>query len=498
MKKHIANKSSVLIVFISILLLSFSYLPKKDKKITEKKQPNILFLFADDQRAGTIRTLGNQEIITPNIDNLANSGVSFDNAYIMGSFSSAVCSPSRAMLMTGRNLYGIDKQGGNALILAANETLPETLRKSGYQTFGTGKQHNGKDVFARGFSDGAEIFFGGMTDQWNVPVYHFDTTGKYNKKMPVIKNPEANNQIEYKEGCDHIMAGKHSSELFSDAAIEFLKRRDTKKPFFAYVSFTAPHDPRSMPIEYEKMYDTTKIAVPPNFLPNHPWDFGEYKIRDEVLAQFPRTIPEVKTNLRDYYASITHLDAQIGRIIEALKQSGEYENTIIIYAADNGIAIGQHGLFGKQNLYEHSINVPFIISGPNIPKNQRSGAFCYLFDLFPTICELLNIEIPKTVQGKSFIASVKEKNKPHRESMIYGYKEFMRGYRKGDYKLIEYFVNGERHSQFFNVAQDKFETKNLLDAKKSATKYAGMKQEMIQEMKKVNDTNQFYKELAIN
>lgn len=497
MKNYIAKKSSALIVLVSILFLS-SCLTTKQDKVVEKKKPNILFLFADDQRAGTIRALGNQEISTPNIDKLVNAGVSFDNAYIMGSSSSAVCSPSRAMLMTGRNLYGIDQQKGQSNISEANETLPETLRKAGYESFGTGKQHNGKEVFARGFSDGDEIFFGGMADQWNVPVYHFDSAGKYDKKMPYIKNPGINNLIEYKENCDHMMSGKHSSELFSDATIEFLKRHNTEKPFFAYVSFTAPHDPRTMPKEYEEMYDTAKISMPPNFLPNHPWDFGEYKIRDEVLAQFPRTIPEVKTNLRDYYASITHLDAQIGRIIDALKKSGEYENTIIIYSGDNGVAIGQHGLFGKQNLYEHSINVPLIISGPNIPKNQRNAALCYLYDVFPTICDLLHIEAPKTVQGKSFVSSLKENNKPHRESMIYGYKEYMRGYRKGDYKLIEYLVKGERHSQFFNVKQDKFETKNMFDEKDSSSKYKGMKNEMIQEMKRVNDTNQIYKELVRN
>ncbi len=406
MKNYIKSKSALLIALLSILFLS-SCIPTRQNKVAEKKKPNILFLFADDQRAGTTKALGNEEIITPNVDKLANSGVSFNNAYIMGGCSAAVCAPSRAMLMTGRNLYGIDKQGSQVNIMEANETLPETLRKAGYETFGTGKQHNGKAVFARGFSDGDEIFFGGMCDQWNVPVYHYDTTGKYDKQMPYISNPEANNTIEYKKNCDHIMAGKHSSELFSDATIAFLKRHNTKKPFFAYVSYTSPHDPRSMPKEYEKMYDTTKISMPPNFLPNHPWDFGEYKVRDEVLAGFPRTIPEVKTNLRDYYAMITHLDAQIGRIIEALKQSGEYENTIIIYAADNGLAIGQHGLFGKQNLYECSINVPFIISGPSIPKNQRSAAFCYLYDVFPTICDLLHIEAPKTVQGKSFSSSIK-------------------------------------------------------------------------------------------
>lgn len=483
------------IIRLSTLVMVFIFFSCQQKKIEVNKKPNILFIFADDQRSGTINALGNQEIITPNLDKLVNKGVSFINTYIMGGSSGAVCSPSRAMLMTGRHLYGIETQGWNSPILEETESMPETFRKAGYVTFGTGKHHNGKAVFARGFSDGDEIFFGGMCDHWNVPVYHFDSTGKYDKKTPFINNIETNNIIKYKENCDHVIQGKHSSELFADAAIDFLKRHDNKKPFFAYVPFTAPHDPRSMPKKYEQMYDTASIAIPPNFLPEHPWDFGEFKIRDEMLAGFPRTKPEVKTHLRDYYAMITHMDAQIGRIIEQLKESGEYENTIVVFSADNGLAIGQHGLFGKQNLYEHSIGVPFIISGPGISKNEKRKAFVYLFDVFPTLCDLVNIEGPETIQGKSFTASLKETNKAHREKMAYGYKEYMRAYRKGDFKLIEYFVKGERNSQFFNLEQDPYEKKNLFDQEEYSSKYLEMKKEMIQEMKKLNDTNQIYKQL---
>ena len=207
-------------------LIAVLFLLSCQKQKTEiKKQPNILFLFADDQRAGSIRELGNPEIITPNIDALVREGVSFTNTYIMGSSSSSVCAPSRAMLMTGRHLYGIEKQDWQANISEINKTFPETFREIGYTTFGTGKNHNGKSVFARGFSNGEEIFFGGMCDHWNVPVYHFDSSGKYDKKTPLIKEPRINNIIEYKKNCDHVIQGKHSSELFADAAIDFLKKR---------------------------------------------------------------------------------------------------------------------------------------------------------------------------------------------------------------------------------------------------------------------------------
>jgi arylsulfatase A-like enzyme len=482
---------------LMILLFSIVSLTSCQFTNSESKKPNILFLFADDQRANTINSLGNKEIITPNIDRLVEEGVSFPNSYIMGGSSGAVCAPSRAMMMTGRDLYSIEKQGWQANISEKYKTLPETLKEAGYQTFGTGKQHNGKSVFARGFSDGDEIFFGGMSDHWSVPVYHYDSTGKYDKKTPFIKNPGKDNHLEYINNSDHIVKGKHSSELFADAAINFIEHYDKEKPFFAYVAFTAPHDPRSMPQEYIQMYDTAKIKLPSNFLPQHPFDFGEFKIRDEVLAGFPRTKEEVKNHLRDYYAMITHLDVQVGRIIDALKRAGEYENTIIIYSADNGLALGQHGMMGKQNVYEHSIGVPFIIVGPGIPKNEKREAFLYLFDLFPTLCDAIDINIPPTVQGKSFLKQITVDGM-FRENMVYGYKEFMRAYREGDSKLIEYFVNGERNTQLFDLSTDPDEKINLISGNEYEATYFALKKKMLNQMVELNDTSIIYKELRVN
>lgn len=482
-------------IFKSVALFGMLLFLVNCSQTVEENKPNILFLFADDQRAGTINAHGNHEIKTPNIDKLADLGVSFTNNYIMGGSSAAVCAPSRAMLMTGRHLYGIEKQAWQANISEKNKTIPEVFKEAGYETFGTGKQHNGKPVFARGFTTGDEIFFGGMSDHWNVPVYHYDSTGKYDKKTPYIKNPGKNNHVEYIRNCDHIIRGKHSSELFADAAINFIKNRNTENPFFAYVSYTAPHDPRSMPEEYINLYDTASLTLPPNYLPQHPFDFGEFKIRDEVLAGFPRTKSEIKIHLRDYYAMITHMDEQIGRIIQALKESGEYENTIIVYSADNGLAVGQHGLMGKQNVYEHSIGVPLIISGPGIPENERRDAFCYLFDVFPTLCELTEVEAPETVQGKSFARAIVDNETKHRETMIYGYKEFQRAYRKDDFKLIEYFVNGDRNTQLFNLEEDPYEMNNLIENKEYSDKYFKMKNGMIENMKALNDTAQIYYEL---
>ena len=131
-------------------------------------QPNILFFFTDDQRFDTIHALGNEQIVTPNLDRLVENGTAFTNAYIMGGSCPAVCMPSRAMLMTGRTLYHLHEQGQG--IPEEHVLLGETLQKAGYVTFGTGKWHNGPAAYARSFTDGAEIFFGGMNDHWNVPA----------------------------------------------------------------------------------------------------------------------------------------------------------------------------------------------------------------------------------------------------------------------------------------------------------------------------------------
>lgn len=413
-----------------------------NEKTKESGKPlNVLFLFADDQRFSTINALNNREIITPALEQLSENSVVFNNAYIMGAMNAAVCAPSRAMLMTGRNMFQIDPRGQN--IDVAHKTMPEALKANGYFTFGTGKWHNGKASYGRGFSSGAKILFNGMTgSQYKLPLFEFDSTGKYSDDHRYMLNDI------------------HSSEVYAGAAIEFLQNYKEDKPFFMYVSFQAPHDPRQAPEKYLEMYDTANISLPPNFLLQHPFDNGELDVRDEMLAGFPRQSSEIKKHIRAYYAMITHLDHQVGRIIEALKASGEFDNTIIVFAGDNGLALGQHGLMGKQSLYEHSIKVPLFISGPDLPKKQVEDLI-YLNDLYPTLLSLLNIKIPESVTGYSYKEAIENMGKGKRSSAIFAYKNFQRAYRKGDWKLIAYNVRGEKHNQLFNLKEDPWETNNL-------------------------------------
>jgi len=442
----------------------------------ETQKPNVVFFFTDDQRFDTIHALGNHEIITPNIDKLVKTGTTFTHAHIPCGTSGAVCMPSRAMLHTGRTLFHIE--GAGESIPEEHTTMGEAFRTSGYRTFGTGKWHNGRQSYQRSFTDGDEIFFGGMADHWNVPVYSYDPSGKYDSVCLEVREPFSSNETTERH-CDHIHAGKHSSELIADAAISFLRGYDGVDPFFMYISFLAPHDPRTMPKEFLEMYDPDDIELPPNFLGGHPFDNGALHIRDEMLAGFPRTPEETRRHIAEYYAMITHADAQIGRVMQALKDKGVLDNTILVFAGDNGLALGQHGLFGKQNCYDHSVRVPLIFAGPGIPENTRTDAFVYLLDVFPTLCELAGIDTPSSVEGTSLVRAMTDPQETVRDTLYFAYTDLHRAVRDRRYKLIEYVVNGKHTvTQLFDLEDDPWETTNLANRPGKADALNEMRSEM--------------------
>ena len=405
---------------------------------------NVLFIFTDDQRYDTIGSLNCPGIHTPNIDRLIRSGIAFTRAHIMGGTSGAVCMPSRAMLLTGKSLFHLDNRGRS--IPGDHVMLPELLRLSGYTTFGTGKWHNGPEAYARCFTDGGNIFFGGMSDHLKVPVHDFDPSGAY-------------------PSGDRYIAETFSSELFSNSVIEFLENYRDEDPFFAYVSYTAPHDPRMAPEEYTAMYPPGEIPLPGNYLEEHPFDNGELVIRDERLAPWPRTPDAVREHLAAYYAMITHLDHQIGRVLDTLERTGRAEDTVIVFSGDNGLAVGSHGLLGKQNLYDHSVRVPLIISGPGIPEGVTREGLCCLQDIYPTLCELLGKKIPESLAGKSLVPMLMRDGARGRDSVFLAYRHFQRGVRtEDDWKLIMYNVAGEETTQLFDLHADPHEMNNLADS----------------------------------
>lgn len=479
------------IIILSSLSLAFQSMA------TEK--PNILFLFTDDQRGATVHDVESQAITTPHIDSLAKAGVSFSNCYLFGANNGAVCKPSRAQLMTGRTFFQLPEvvTAGWAPMKPEDKdplqypTFPELLKKKGYRTFATGKQHNGSKWIEVGFDEGKSLFLGGMGSHYKLGGLKDYTLAGGWKKAP--------------------SQGVWSSEVFANAAIDFIERQTGDKPFFAYVSFTAPHDPRTAPEAYHARYPAEKMTLPKNFKPEHPFPIASMRIRDEKLAPFPRPEKVIRKQQGDYYAMIEATDHQIGRILEALKKSGHEENTIIIFSSDNGLAVGQHGLMGKQNVYEHSIRLPMVIKGPGLGSGKRSDAFVYLHDLAPTVLDMVGASKPDAMHAQSFWAQVKDPTKQGRDVIYSAYDSWRwergqvrvegakrryeprghgRSLRQGEYKLIVYHMNGKDNTMLFNLDKDPMETVNLAETPEMQQRITQMKASLVEQMKLAGDQAQ--------
>ncbi len=448
------------------------------------KKPNILFLFADDQRFDTINAVNNPEIITPNLDKLVARGTTFTHAHIPCGTSGAVCMPSRAMLMTGRTLFHL--QGEGQEIPKEHITLGETLKENGYRAFGTGKWHNGTAAYTRSFTEGKSVFFGGMWDHWNVPACDYNAEGVY-PTSNVCNAPFSSNKVTQNH-AEYMKFGEHSTDIFTGRALEFLDGYEADDPFFLYVSFMAPHDPRTMPQKYLDMYDIDNISLPESYLEEHPFDFGIRDVRDEVLAPYPRTRENTLQHIKEYYAMITHLDDKVGEIIAKLEEKGELDNTIIVYSGDNGLALGKHGLFGKQNHYEHSIRVPLIFAGPDIPKGETRDTYAYLLDIYPTLCDMIGVSSPSSVEGKSMVPSIKNKDIKTRENLYFAYTDMLRSVKNERYKLIEYRTDELTKTQLFDLVNDPNELCDLFGDEKHSSTVAELRELLIKYKDDWDDT----------
>ncbi len=417
-------------------------------------RPNILFLFADDQSYETIRTLSATDIDTPNLDRLAQRGAAFTHAYNMGSWSGAVCVASRTMLITGRSLWR-----ANAIYQTtdsereAGRLWPQLMAAQGYRTYMTGKWH----IQAK-----AELAFDVTKDvRGGMPK---DGPSAYNR--PLAGQPDAWSPFDESLG-GFWEGGKHWTEVVADHTIDFLKEAATdERPFFMYIAFNAPHDPRQSPKEYVDRYPLDRIPVPPSFLPVYPYHEAMGcgpTLRDEKLAPFPRTEHAVKVHRQEYYAIITHMDAQIGRILDALEASGKAGNTWIIFTADHGLAVGHHGLMGKQNMYDHSLRVPFLISGPGVKPGSRVSAPIYLQDAMPTALELAGVQKPRQVDFESVLPHLKGDPGATKRNTIYGaYLDLQRAVIHDGWKLIRYSKAGI--TRLYHLNSDPHEVRDLASA----------------------------------
>jgi len=392
------------------------------------EQPNIVFIFADDHTWSGLGALDNSPVQTPNLDRLKKEGAYFRYAYNMGSYSAAVCIASRTMLVTGQTLWNANKYAKEKGDLGQN-TWPEWMKSAGYETYMAGKWHvnslNPKDIF-----DHTQNIRKGMPK----------ADGSYDRKYK-LRKPDGWAYDKTKKG--YWDGGQHWSEVLADDGEDFLELASrSEKPFFMYLAFNAPHDPRQSPKKFVDMYSVNEIKVQDNFLPEYPYNKqigAPRNLRDERLAPFPRTKHSVKVNLQEYYALITHMDAQIGRILDAVEATGKADNTYFFFTADHGLAVGDHGFMGKQNMYDASMRVPMLVAGPGIEAGKTIDAPIYLQDVMATSLEIAGIQKPSRVQFNSMLPLATGKTTKSSYDAIYGaYFAQQRMYRTEKYKLIIY------------------------------------------------------------
>lgn len=412
---------------------------------SETARPNVVLIFMDDMTHWALRT---SQCSTPNLDRLRELGTTFTHAFNQGSMDEAVCMPARQMLISGLTLFAAREHFMDVAHLGAE------LGRNGYHTFFTGKWHNEPEALA---SDYQEV------GPWDVGMLHSTEIGGAAYGRPEVGNPWDPTDQRWGGHWMTLEDGtvQHSSERWTDAALGFLGSEHHGRPYFLHIAYHAPHDPRQMPREFLELYDTADIAVPPNFMPEHPFDNGALEVRDELLAPLPRTPEAVRLHRKEYFGILSHVDRQIGRLLSALDEAGQFDNTVIVFSGDHGLALGEHGLMGKQSPYDHSIRVPLVVAGHGLPRGKVVDDLVYSGSIFPTICDLVGIPAPAHV-GFTSLSTAILSDDPHRRHAVFGaYKELQRLIRTPSHKLIEYLQTDV--VQLFNLADDPWELTNLAD-----------------------------------
>jgi choline-sulfatase len=429
----------------------------------EAEKPNVVFIFADDMSYETIHAAGMLDIDTPNLDKLVEHGASFTHAYNMGAWGGAVCAASRSMLNSGHFVW--QAQAGVKSGVQHKRMWSQRMQDAGYQTYMTGKWHvpgaEAENVF-----NVTRHVRGGMPNQ---------TEAGYNRPKSPEDYATGWKPWETKYG-GFWEGGTHWSEIVANDSLEYLAAAaKDDKPFFMYLAFNASHDPRQSPKEYIDRYPLERIKLPENFQPQYPYadKVCGLGLRDEKLMPYPRTEYAVKIHRQEYFAIITHMDDQIGRILEALEKTGKADNTYIVFTADHGLAVGHHGFSGKQNMYDHSVRVPFLVVGPDVKPGVKIDAPIYLQDVMATSLELAGAA-SDGIDFKSLLPLLRGESDVHYPEIYGAYMKRQRMITKGDWKFISYpTANVER---LFNLKKDPNEMNDLAANPEYAAKLKQMRE----------------------
>lgn len=438
------------------VILSFHVLHHEGSSMT--KIHNVVFLLADDMGAWALHAAGNNDVITPNLDKLAENGTRFDNFFCV----SPVCSPARASILTGTipSSHGVHDwlRSGNLDKDSLGEISDNTyfreeckpigyldgmtcytdeLAANGYDCALVGKWHLGDSVrMQHGFSYWYTIGRGGC--DYNCP--------------DIVENGKIS------------IDDKYITDLITEKAIDYLDNHSSDKPFYLSIHYTAPHSPwdeEQHPADIYKLYENCTFESSPD-LPIHP---------NQVCSAPYGTGEERKRLLRGYYTAITAMDRGIGQILEKIDSLGLKENTMVVFSGDNGMNMGHHGVWGKGNgtfplnMYDSSVKVPMIFSCPGmVPSGKVEHKMLSHYDIYPTLLDFCNVESCNTgLPGRSFIDLFKNQETPVSNESLVVFDEYgtTRMIRTMKHKLVYRYPYGPH--ELYDLEKDPDEMENFFD-----------------------------------
>lgn len=459
-----AIKSVLFLMLLSIALVSCGQEKKATKKdaVVENKKSNIIYILADDMGIGDLGSYGQTIIQTPNLDKMAANGMQFTQHYS----GAPVCAPSRSTLMTGQHTGHTPIRGNRELnkgeegqvpLPASSVTLAEILKEKGYVTGAFGK-------WGLGFGEGDP------NNQGFDEFYGYNDQKLAHRYYPPYLNH--NQGIDSLEGNDWTNKVTYAPDVIQQKRLQFLL--DNKdKPFFAYIPLVLPHAEIISPNDsIFKLYDGKFKETPYTVDNKYTSDYGPDIVQHEYAS--------VEKPLATYASMITRIDAYVGQIIDKVNELGLSENTIIMFASDNGPTtlgganpdfFGSNGDFRgyKRDLYEGGIRAPFLVVWPNkVKKGSVTNHVSTFWDVMPTIAEITNAENPNNIDGISFLSTLLEGENQKQHDYLYwefNIKGGRKAIRKGDWKGIWYKMNTKNPSAFelYNLADDISETNNVAD-----------------------------------
>ena len=469
---------------VPLIALSIVSLVLRPIRAEELPRPyNVLFIISDDLTATALGCYGNRVCGTPNIDRLASEGTLFSRAYCQAT----VCAPSRASILFG--YYppasgATGKTSGRKEVGPDRDSWPQYFRRNDYHTARVSKVfHMGVPTDIAPGRDGDDDP-ASWDEAFNSPGPESKAPGTdetlQNNPDGLKKGAAGGNRFVVVEADGDDMV--HSDGKTAAKAVELIHRfKNEDNPFFLAVGFVRPHVPLVAPRKYFEPYDYDEMILPPKIqgdrddIPNNP---GNRRTSESLQMD----MRQQKKLIRGYYASVSYMDAMTGRVLDALEESGQRENTIVIFTSDHGYHLGEHDMWSKVSIHEESARVPLLISMPGKPP-ATCNSLVELLDLYPTVAGLCGLKIPENIQGRDISRMLDDPNVKVRDAILCSGKG--RLYREGRWALLDYGKNGE----LYDMEKDPKQYTNLFDNPKYAETVVRLKQKLKVKLTKVGEND---------